>query len=137
MLYVSSLRLPGEFLSPQKEQSHIEYVQQLRSFVQNLKPTPVRKPTPCSVYIDRKPSTCSHVFVRHDAFKIGLPRPYDDPYKVLQRTDRYFKINLNGIVDNASIDWLKPAILSSDFEEQIHHQITKQKNCSTAQNTHS
>ena len=117
MLYDSSLRLPGEFLSPQKEQSHIEYVQELRSFVQNLKPTPVRKPTPRSVYIDRKLSTCSHVFVRHDAVKIGLQRPYDGPYKVLQRTDKYFKIKLNGIVDNVSIDRLKPAILLSDFEE--------------------
>ena len=43
MLYGSSLRIPGEFLSPQQEQSHIEYVQQLQSFVQTLKPTPIRK----------------------------------------------------------------------------------------------
>ena len=100
MLYGSSLRLPGEFLFPQKEQFHIEYVQHLRSFVQNLKPTPLRKPTPRSVYIDRKLSTCSPVFVRHDVVKIGLQRPYDGPYKVLQRTDKYFKVNLNVIVDN-------------------------------------
>ena len=99
MLYGSSIRLSGEFLSPQKEQFHSKYVQQLRSFVQNLKPTPVRKPNPRSVYIDRKLSTCSHVFVRHDAVRIGLQRPYDGPYKVLQRTDKYFKINLNGIVN--------------------------------------
>ena len=133
ILYGSSLRLPGEFLSPQKEQSHIEYVQQLRSFVQNLKPTPVRKPSPRSVYIDRKLSTCSHVFVRHGAVKIGLQRPYDGPYKVLLRTDKYFKTNLNGIEDNVSIDKLKPAILLSDFEEhtssdnqtnKLQHSIT-------------
>ena len=93
MLYGSSLRIPGEFLSPQKEQSHIEYVQQLQSFVQTLKPTPIRKHPPRSVYVDRKLSTCSHVFVRHDADKIGLQRPYDGPYKVLQRTDKYFKVN--------------------------------------------
>ena len=36
---------------------------------------------------------------------------------MLQRTDKYFKINLNGIVENVSIDWLKPAILLSEFEE--------------------
>ena len=48
MLYGSSLRIPGEFLSPQKEQSHIEYVQQLQSFVQTLKPTPIRKHPPRS-----------------------------------------------------------------------------------------
>ena len=72
MLYGSSLRIPGEFLSPQKEQSHIEYVQQLQSFVQTLKPTPISKHPPRSVYVDRKLSTCSHVFVRHDAVKIGL-----------------------------------------------------------------
>ena len=117
MLYGSSLRLPGEFLSPQKEQSHIEYVQQQRSFVPNLKPTPVRKPIPRSVYIDRKLSTCFNVFVRHDAVKIGLQRPYNSPYKVLPGTDKYFKINLNGIEYNVSIDRLKPAILLSDFEE--------------------
>ena len=96
MLYGSSFRIPGEFLSPQKKkQSYIQYVQQLQSFVQNLKPTPVRKPAPRSVYVDRKLSTCSHVFVRHNAVKIGLQRPHDGPYKVLQRTDKYFKINFN------------------------------------------
>ena len=36
---------------------------------------------------------------------------------MLQRTDKYFKINLNEIVDNVSIDRLKPVILLSDFEE--------------------
>ena len=88
MLCGSSLRIPGEFLSPQKEQSYIQYVQQLQSFVQNLKPTPVRKPAPRSVYVDRKLSTCSHVFGRHNAVKIGLQRPHDGPCKVLKRTDK-------------------------------------------------
>ena len=36
---------------------------------------------------------------------------------MLQRTDKYFKVNLNGTADNVSIDRLKPAILLSDFED--------------------
>ena len=90
-------------------------------------------PAPCAVYVDRKLSTCSHIFVRHDAFKTGLQKPYDGQHKVLQRTDKYFKINLKGIVDNVSIGKLKPAILLLNFEEHISSD-NQAKSCITAQN---
>ena len=52
-----------------------------------------------------------HVFVRNDAVRKPLQTPYEGPYPVLERTDKFFKLNINGTV---SIDRLKPAYTDSD-----------------------
>ena len=45
----------------------------------------------------------------------GLNPVYNGPYIVLDRTEKYFKIDLNTRVDNVSIDRLKAA----DTDEEI------------------
>jgi len=72
LVYGSSLRLPGEYFSNSNSNSKgnlspADYVQQAQAFVQNIKPTPVRKHPTWLVHVDSKLFTCSHVFVRHDA----------------------------------------------------------------------
>ena len=52
--------------------------------------------------------SCTHVFVRRDAVKKPLQPPYDGPYKVLDRQDKYFKL---WKTDTFSVDRLKPAHL--------------------------
>lgn len=47
-----------------------------------------------------------HVFVRHDAVKAPLQRPYDGPFLVIKRDDKFFSINKNGYYDTVSIDRL-------------------------------
>ena len=44
----------------------------------------------------------------------SLQPPYDGPYPVVKRTDKYFTININGRNDTVSIDRLKPAHIDSD-----------------------
>ena len=120
MVYGTSLRLPGEyFANANNPPSSTEYMEQLQQFVQNLKPVPTRKKDYRKMHVDQKLSTCSHVFVRHDAVRVGLQRPYDGPFKVLQRSKKYFKLNQNGIIDNVSIDRLKPANLLDSYNCDI------------------
>ena len=91
MVFDTSLRLPGEYFStPNHHVSPAEYVSQLQQFIKNLQPVPTRKITSRVTHVDSKLSTCSHVFVRNDGVKIGLQRPYNGPFRVLQRSDKYF-----------------------------------------------
>ena len=55
-------------------------------------------------------NNCSHVFVLVSSVKTALQRPYTGPFKVLERREKTFKIELrNGESDVVSIDRLKPA----------------------------
>ena len=75
-----------------------------------------------------------HVFVRHDAVRKPLQSQYDGPYLVLERTDEFFKLNINGHKDTVSIDRLKPAYLDTDSHSttpsQTSHPTTTRVTCS-------
>ena len=54
-----------------------------------------------------------HVFIRRDSVKKPLEQPYDGPFKILSRTDKYYTLDINGKWDTVSIDRLKAAHLDS------------------------
>ena len=114
-----SLRLPEEyFTKPNHHVSPAEYVSQLQQFIKSLQPVPTKKITSRVTHVDSKLSTCPHVFVRNDGVKIGLQRPYNGPFRVLQRSDKYFQLNINGTIDNVCIDRLKPANLLDAYDSE-------------------
>ncbi|CAB4037134.1 Hypothetical predicted protein, partial [Paramuricea clavata] len=70
------------------------------------------KTTVCLHLIYRRAlQQATHVYVRHDAVKSAFQRPYDGPFLVIQRTDKFFTLNTNGCRDTVSINRLKPAFL--------------------------
>mgnify|MGYP003483420928 FL=1 len=62
-------------------------------------------------FVPKDLMTCAFVFVRHDAVRTPLQAPYDGPFKVLHRADKYFILDVNGRQDSVSIDRLKPAYM--------------------------
>ena len=50
------------------------------------------------------------VYVRHDAHRGPLQRPYKGPFKILKTTDKFFTLDVNGPPDTVSIDRLKVAV---------------------------
>ena len=61
-----------------------------------LKAAPVRSRTPRNVHVHKDLSRCTHVFVRIDRVRRPLESPYDGPYKVLERTDKFFTLDFRG-----------------------------------------
>ncbi|GBL81560.1 hypothetical protein AVEN_252767-1, partial [Araneus ventricosus] len=66
----------------------------LKSPVQNLQPVPSSIHTKSKVFLHKDFSTATHVFFRRDIVRRLLGQPYDDPYKVLSRTDKVFTLEI-------------------------------------------
>jgi len=59
-------------------------------------------------------STAGFVFVREDSSQPPLAPLYRGPYRVLERTPKFFKLQLGEKTDTVSIDRLKPVFSSED-----------------------
>ena len=120
MVYGTTLRLPGEFFtpSPQPPVESTDYVSQLKSRMQQLCAPPPRSTNRRS-YIDKTLSTCTHVFIRRDSVRKPLQPPYDGPYLVVKRSDKYFTVDIRGRKDTVSLDRLKPAHLDRSDDDSL------------------
>ncbi|GFS71804.1 retrovirus-related Pol polyprotein from transposon 412 [Trichonephila clavipes] len=65
-------------------------------------------------FVSRDLSTCNHVFLRTDSLRKGLHPPYD---KVVDRTEKVFRILRHGKEVSVSIDRLKLAYIPKEPEE--------------------
>ena len=120
MVYGTTLRLPGEFLTPSPTISlpnHSEFLNKLKSYFRHIKPTSPH-PHTSNVNIPQALPTATHVFIRHDTVCKPLQPPYDGPYPVIKRTDKHYTVKINDRTDTILIDRLKPAHLDSDNTPQ-------------------
>ena len=121
LVYGTTLRLPGEFFDESKATTVPDptcYVTRLKTVMRDLQAPPVRKQTPANTHVSPTLKSCTHVFVRHDAVRKPLQRPYDGPYKVQKHTEKHYTIDMNGKSEVISIDRLKPAFLDIPPAEQ-------------------
>lgn len=112
LVYGCTLRLSGEFLkssSSEKLVSESDFVNDLRSKMQNLKAKPTSCHAESTTFIDNCLNTTRVVFIRTDAVRKPLQLSYKGPFTVIERFEKYFKINMNGKHVNVSIDRLKAA----------------------------
>ena len=122
LVYGTNLRLPGQFFQPSDlpNPCPLSFGSQLEKVMDEIRPsTPKYHTKKSTFYIPRALKDCTHVFVRHDATRSPFDQPYDGPFEVLERYEKFFKLKLNNRIDNVSIDRLKPAFLESVFEEPI------------------
>lgn len=119
-LYGTTLRLPGELLCNSTEFTpRSEFVKELRAAMQSLAPTPPSQHRTQKPFVHNRLADCTHVFIRHDAVRKPLQPPYDGPFKVKKRSDKYFTVQLQRRDAKISIDRLKPAFFTADEERLI------------------
>lgn len=117
MVYGEPLRLPGEFFRNSNIKdlpSAGDFLQNLRDVVKNLRPVPASRHGSKDIFIHRDLFKTTHVFLRVDSVRRPLQQPYQGPYKVISRKDKFFTIEINGKHVCVSVDRLKPAFLLAE-----------------------
>lgn len=122
LVYGTTLRLPGEFVAPSNDKSCTsEFVKNFTHTMHTLVPTnTVHHDTP-KVFVSADLKRTTHVFIRDDTVRASLKQPYDGPFEVIDRKEKYFVVHRNGKNVKISIDRLKPAYTDEEFQDA--HQL--------------
>ncbi|KAK7504021.1 hypothetical protein BaRGS_00004753 [Batillaria attramentaria] len=115
LVYGSTLRLPGEFLQPldthavEPDSSFLKALQ--RSMRTALPPAPTYHGKQ-RVYMPSNLASTGFVYVRHDAHRHPLQRPYDGPFRIIDTNDKFYTLDINGRSEKVSVDRLKAAFVT-------------------------
>ena len=73
-VYGTTLELPGEYFYSSKDQhpDPVMYTSQLKAIMQQLRPPPVKGKHHKQPYMSNDLTTCTHIFVCHDAVKTAI-----------------------------------------------------------------
>lgn len=118
LVYGETLRLPGEFFDETTSEPNNEFIIQLRNYIQNLRPTQTSHHTNGkATFIQSELRNCTHVFVRNDTVRKPLQQPYDGPYLVLARNNKYYRLQIRNKEVNITIDRIKAAHIAVDPDQ--------------------
>jgi hypothetical protein len=116
LVYGTTLRIPGEFLQPLNArtlQPDSAFLKNLQDTMRTVKPTVPEYHGMRQTYVSPQLSATGYVYVRHDAHRHPLQRPYDGPYRILECRDKYFVLDVKGKEETVSIDRLKVAYVDT------------------------
>ena len=121
MVYGTPLTVPGDFVPKSTPLPVPDHLRQLREKVETLKPMPTSAHGSEHIKINVPASleAAQFVYVRRDGKKTPLQPPYDGPYRVLSKTDKYFQLQVGNRTDNVSVDRLKAAVTEGDKPIQV------------------
>ena len=118
LVYGTPLTVPGDFVPNSIVHSdHRAHLQRLREQVRSIAPIPTsRHGTTCGS-VPRDLQLAKFVFIRRDAHRWPLQRPYEGPFKVIQPGLKTFLVDIGGKSETVSVDRLKPAHV--DLEQPV------------------
>ena len=116
LLYGQPLRLPGEFLNRTQHNcdSSPELVKELKETMQKLRPSTGIRHGKRKTFVFKDIRNTEGVFIRRDGPKKPLQQPCEEPFKVLERSERTFTIDMHGRKTTVSVGRLKPAYVLAD-----------------------
>lgn len=126
ILYGTTLKLPGDFFTESKLVHQSDFVEILKKQMAAIKPVQASNHAKEKPFVHNNMSESTHVFVRQDLVKPALSTPYEGPFKVLKRNNKYFTVEIKQKPVNISIDRLKPAFL--DNEQELSSESIKSRN---------
>ncbi|PZC79258.1 hypothetical protein B5X24_HaOG216524 [Helicoverpa armigera] len=134
MLFGTNIRLPGVFVEPKTRVTAPEtFAQVLQSAMANLSPfNNNHHATSHKPFIHPDMKDCEYVYVRTDAVKKPLTPPYEGPFKVLEKHEKHFKIQMPKKTSIVSVDRLKPAYIL--IEEKVNKPLERSDSSSSQVN---
>lgn len=113
-VYGQPLRLPGDIFTISPDAPKSDFVATLKRTMNDLIAPTITWNTNRLSHVDRRLNEVTHVFIRNDKIKRSLTPPYEGPYLVLERHEKYFLIKVNANSTKVSIDRLKPALFEQE-----------------------
>merc|ERR1712020_624705 len=115
LVYGAPLTVPGDFIQETPQAPVNEHLRQLREKVSDLRPIPASAHGQTKSNVPDSLSKAKFVFVRKDSNKSPLQTPYDGPYEVLRRAEKYFTIRMGNKEDRITVDRLKTAYVDDSM----------------------
>ena len=109
LVFGAPITVPGDFVGPPTDVDAAEVLGQLREEIQRLRPVPTSRHGQQRTHMPVDLDQANFVYIRRDGHKAPLQRPYDGPFRVLERGPKTFLVELGGRTDTISIDRLKRA----------------------------
>ena len=133
LVYGEILRLPDEFyeIGQTPIQASEEFLPQLWRTMQKVQPTPTAHHGGIVPHVPAALQTSKFIFVRKDGHKTPLQCPYEGPFQVLDCSDKFFTLQMNGKIDTVSIDHLQPAFLETVCQDTDSGQTSSSSPSST------
>ena len=129
LVYGTSLTVPGLLIGDQvqedQELPNSEFVEDLLNRMKELRPVEMAHHTTPKVQVPSTIAEADYVYVRTDAVRQPLVRPYTGPFKVVGKSAKYFTIYKNGKTDTVSLDRLKPAFFyeNNNIKRQVSQEF--------------
>ena len=119
LVYGAPLTIPEEFLAKSEDASVAHQLSRLRRFVQNLVPSSTSFHCKNKSFFPTALKNAKFVFVRRDMHRSPLQKPYDGPYKAVEKGEKFFMIQSGNSVECVTVDRLKPAYLDETEEVEL------------------
>ena len=114
MTYGDNIQVPSDFFSTPGKTN----IQDIRQEVKKYVPCRSTYKNSRKVYLPPDLNKSSHVFLRIDSQQAPLTPPYIGPFQVQQRSEKVYKIIIQGKPEWVSIDRLKPAYMLPDDQPE-------------------
>lgn len=105
LVYGTPLTVPGDFIANQQPPSdHSFQLQRLRDQVGSLAPVPTSRHGAAPASVPAGLQQAKFVFIRRDAHRTPLQRPYEGPFWVIETGPKTFKIDIGGKTETITVD---------------------------------
>ena len=126
MVYGAPLTVPGEFIPGHSTHADNNLqLKHLRNQARSLCPIPTSQHGTVPATIPHDLHHAKFVFIRRDAHRTPLQRPYEGPFKVIEIGPKTFLVDIGGKTETVSVDRLKPAHL--DLEHPVQVAVPKRR----------